>query len=105
MIEVTDESFEAEVMESNQPVVIDFWATWCNPCRAMAPIFETVAAEFEGKAKFVKIDIEVVNPNIAQQFNVRAIPTLVLVKHGGVVNTLSGAHPQERISAWLLTNL
>lgn len=106
MIEVTDESFGAEVMESKIPVVIYFWAGWCNPCKSMSPIFETVAKEFEEKATFVKTDLEAPNSSgIAQQFSIRAVPTLVLVKYGAVVDTIVGAHTRERISAWLMTNL
>ena len=74
---VTDETFEAEVLQSDQPVLVDFWAVWCGPCRIIAPIIEELAEEYEGRAKMVKLDVDH-NPTVAMNFGVRSIPTLLL---------------------------
>ncbi len=86
---VTDASFEADVLESNSPVIVDFWAAWCAPCKALAPVFEDVASKYEGKVKFVKMDVDS-NPATAAKFGVRGIPTMILFKEGQVVGTQSG---------------
>lgn len=109
MIEVsTSEQYEKEVMESSVPVVIDFWAAWCGPCRAMAPTFELVADLYEGKAKFVKIDIEG-NPKFTQalagEFEIRGIPAFVIVTSGMLTDKLVGAVSQGRFMDWLKANL
>lgn len=109
MIEVsTKEQYEQEVMNSTVPVVIDFWASWCGPCRMMAPTFEEASKQFEGKAKFVKFDIES-NPNftqaIAQEFDMRGIPTFAIVASGMLIDKLVGAVPQSRFMEWLKVNL
>jgi thioredoxin 1 len=94
--EVTDTSFENDVLKSAQPVLIDFWATWCAPCRAIAPIVEELAGTYEGKVKIVKINIDD-NPKIPTQYDVRSIPTLLLFKDGKVVGNLVGAYPKAKI--------
>lgn len=86
---INDESFEKEVIESNVPVVVDFWAQWCSPCKALAPIIEDVAVQYESKVKFVKMDVDH-NPVTPPKFNVRGIPTLVLFKDGQVAATQVG---------------
>jgi thioredoxin 1 len=87
---LTDDNFEEEVLNSDQPVLVDFWATWCGPCRQIAPIVEDLADEFEGRAKVGKVDVDE-NPQTAQQFGVRSIPTLLFFKDGEVQETLVGA--------------
>lgn len=87
---LTDDNFEEEVLNSDQPVLVDFWATWCGPCRQIAPIVEDLADEFEGRAKVGKVDVDD-NPQTAQQFGVRSIPTLLFFKNGEVQETLVGA--------------
>jgi thioredoxin 1 len=87
---LTDDNFEDEVLDSDKPVLVDFWATWCGPCRQIAPIVEDLADEFEGRAKVGKVDVDD-NPQTAQQFGVRSIPTLLFFKNGEVQETLVGA--------------
>ncbi len=87
---ITDQNFETEVLKSTQPVLIDFWAVWCGPCRAIAPIVEQLAGEYDGKVKIGKLDVDE-NPDTAVKYGVRSIPTLLLFKNGQVVDTIIGA--------------
>lgn len=96
IIEVTDVNFEQEVVKSPLPVLVDFWAVWCAPCRAIAPHVEALAAEYEGKLRVGKCDIDS-NPQIPSQFEIRSIPTLLVFKGGNVVGQLVGAVPRARI--------
>lgn len=89
MLAVSDASFETEVIESNIPVIVDFWAQWCGPCKALGPIVEDVATKYTDKVKFVKLDVDH-NPSTPPKFGVRGIPTLILFKHGQVVATQVG---------------
>jgi thioredoxin len=93
---VTDASFETDVLKSSQPVLIDFWATWCGPCRAIAPVVEQLAGEYEGKVKVVKVNIDE-NPKTPTQYDVRSIPTLLMFKDGKVVGQIVGAVPKPKI--------
>jgi len=86
---ISDDSFENEVIESNIPVIVDFWAQWCGPCKALAPIIEDISQKYDGKVKFVKLDVDS-NPSTPPKFGVRGIPTLILFKDGQVQATQVG---------------
>ena len=91
--EVTDHTFEAEVLQSDKPVVIDFWAEWCAPCRQIAPIIADLASEYGDRVKVVKMDIDS-NPATPGSYGVRAIPTILAIKNGQVVEQVTGARPK-----------
>ncbi len=93
--EVSDQTFEAEVLESDKPAIIDFWAEWCGPCRAIAPIIKDLAAEYGDRVKVVKMDIDA-NPSTPGQYRVRSIPTVLAFKDGQVVEQIVGAAPKVR---------
>lgn len=95
-IHITDASFEQEVLQSNVPVLIDFWAAWCGPCRMIAPTVEELAVEYQGKAKIGKIDVDN-NPQIAMKYGIRSIPALLIFKNGQVVNNIVGAVPKSKL--------
>ena len=95
-ITITDENFDVEVTKSDKPVLIDFWAAWCGPCRMIAPIVEELAIEYEGKAKIGKVDVDE-NQQTAIKFGVRSIPTLLIFKDGKLLDTIIGAVPKSQI--------
>jgi thioredoxin 1 len=99
-LKITRENFENEVMKSNIPVLIDFWAPWCGPCRMMGPIIEQLADEYEGKAKVGKVNVDE-ESELSQAFGVMSIPTIVLVKDGKVVKQVVGARPKADVEAML----
>jgi thioredoxin 1 len=98
--EVTDTNFQAEVIESDTPVLVDFWAPWCGPCRMVAPVVEEIAKERGEDLKVVKLNIDE-NQQTAMQFNVMSIPTLILFRHGAPAKTVIGAYPKKRLEAEL----
>ena len=100
-LKITRENFENEVMKSDIPVLIDFWAPWCGPCRMMGPIIEQLAEEYEGKAKVGKVNVDE-EGELSQAFGVMSIPTIVLVKDGKVVKQAVGARPKAEVEAMLL---
>jgi len=101
---LTDANFETEVLQSNVPVLIDFWATWCGPCRMIAPSIEELAGEYLGKAKVCKLDVDN-NPQTATNYGIRSIPTLLIFKGGKVVDNIIGAVPKSAIEDRLKAHL
>ena len=95
---VTSADFQSKVLESDVPVLVDFFATWCGPCRMLAPVLEEVAAEVEGKAKVVKLDIDQ-SPDIAQRYGVMSVPTLILFEGGAPKRQMVGAQPKQNVLA------
>jgi thioredoxin 1 len=92
-VAVTDQNFDSEVLQSTVPVLVDFWAAWCGPCRAVAPVVEEIATEYNGRLKVAKIDVDE-NQEISIRFGVQSIPTLMLFKDGKPVERLVGAYPK-----------
>ena len=95
--EFTDQSFDTDVVQADLPVLIDFWAVWCGPCRAIAPTIEEIAGDYAGKVKVGKLNVDQ-NQNTAMQYGVRSIPTLLIMKSGEVVSQIVGAVPKENIT-------
>ena len=104
VLHINDADFETVVVQSDIPVLVDFWAPWCGPCKMIAPILDEIAPEFGGKAKIVKINVDD-NQLVAGQFGVRSIPTLLLFKNGQLVATQVGALPKNQLAAFINQHL
>ncbi|MFN5589185.1 MAG: thioredoxin [Holosporales bacterium] len=99
-VKVTDATFEQEVLQDKGAVLVDFWAEWCGPCKAIGPVLEELSAQFAGKIKIAKVNIDE-NPNTPNKFRIRSIPTLVLFKNGQPVSTKVGSLPKAALAQWL----
>lgn len=105
-LKFTDDSFEDEVLNSDKPVLVDFWAEWCGPCKMVGPVVEELAGEYEGKAKIGKVDVDN-NPETSTKYGIRSIPSLLIFKNGEVVDQIVGAVPKSQLKKQLdaqLTN-
>lgn len=96
MIELTDDNFQQEVLDSSTPVLVDFWAVWCGPCRAIAPLVEEIARDYEGKLKVGKMDVDA-HQDVPIRFGIRSIPTLMVFKNGKVVEQIIGGIPKQQL--------
>ena len=97
LFEFTDGSFDSDVIRSDLPVLVDFWAAWCGPCKTIAPVIQEIAIEYSGKVKVGKVDVDQ-NNQIAMQYGIRSIPPLLILKEGKVINQLVGAVPKNNIT-------
>jgi thioredoxin 1 len=104
IVYLTDDSFQIEVLESAEPVLVDYWAEWCGPCKMIAPILTEIATEYQGKVKVAKLNIDE-NPQTPPKYGIRGIPTLMLFKDGNVEATKVGALSKSQLTAFIDTNL
>ena len=103
-VKVDNANFDANVLQSKEPVVVDFWAEWCGPCKMIAPALDEIAAELQGKVKVAKLNIDE-NPELAAKFGVRSIPTLMMFKDGEVADMKVGAAPKTALASWINGNV
>jgi len=101
---VTDTSFDADVLGSSEPVVVDFWAEWCGPCRMIAPALEEIATDLDGQVKIAKLNVDE-NPEMAARYGVRSIPTLIMFKNGEPISQQIGAAPKGKLADWIRSGL
>ncbi|NCF16375.1 MAG: thioredoxin TrxA [Gammaproteobacteria bacterium] len=104
IVHTSDGTFDADVLQNNKAVLLDFWAEWCGPCKMIAPLLDEMADKYEDKLAIVKLNVDE-NPNTAQKFGIRSIPTLILFKDGAVEAQLMGAMPKSQLEEFLDTNL
>jgi thioredoxin 1 len=104
IVHVTDQTFEPEVLKSDLPVLVDYWAEWCGPCKAIAPILDEIAKEYGGKLKIAKLDVDA-NVEVPKKYNIRGIPTLMLFKNGNVEEQIVGARSKSQLTAFLDSNI
>ena len=104
VITLTNDNFDSEVLNSDVPVLVDFWATWCGPCRAVAPLVEQLAGEYDGRAKVGKLDVDTAR-QIASKYNISSIPTIIVFKGGEVVDQVMGARPKAALAQLIDRNL
>jgi thioredoxin 1 len=104
IVHVTDDSFENEVLQSSAPVLVDYWAEWCGPCKMIAPVLDEIASEYDGRVKIAKLNIDD-NPNTPPRYGIRGIPTLMLFKDGEVEATKVGAVSKSQLTAFIDSNL
>jgi len=98
--QVNDQNFESEVLNSSEPVLVDFWAEWCGPCKMMSPLVDEIASELSGKVKVVKLNIDE-NPNTPTRYGIRGIPTFMVFKNGELVETKVGGMSKSQLSDWV----
>lgn len=103
-MEITKNNFETEVMQSDKPVLLDFWASWCGPCRMLAPVIEEIAKDYSGKIKVGKINVDEENA-LAAQFGIASIPTVVIIKNGKIANTSVGFIPKNELEQMINESL
>ena len=104
IVHVTDQTFEPEVLKSDLPVLVDYWAEWCGPCKAIAPILDEIAKEYGGKLKIAKLDVDA-NVEVPKKYNIRGIPTLMLFKNGNVEATKVGALSKTQLNTFIDSNI
>ena len=101
---VSDATFEAEVLKASEPVVVDFWAEWCGPCRMIAPALEEIAGSMNGKVKIVKLNVDE-NPQTATKYGIMSIPTLMIFKNGELASRQTGAAPKQKLEQWITASV
>lgn len=99
-VKIDNSNFESDVLKASEPVVVDFWAEWCEPCKMIAPALEEISSEMAGQVKIAKVNIDE-NPELAAQYGVRSIPTLLMFKNGEIAANMVGAAPKSRLADWI----